>query len=520
MDSKDRFDENTRTIADNNDDQDHNKEELKQGWTWTVVLLGLMITISTSYQFGYNIGVLNQPVTLVKEYLNRSYSEVSPQGNGSEINYVSEYMLTSIWSLVTTLYVLGGMIGAFFIGFLADRFGRKKSVMLMAIPACLGGLLSYLCVISHSPLMLLFGRFVTGINCGAATQLGPMYLLEIVPFNLKGAMGTCHQLFITIGIFTGSVFGLREILGSESLWPVLLLLNIVPGILSLIVFPFLPESPRYLVQKDKVAAESALKWLRRKSDVSNDMKEMEDESMSEESERFTIMKLLRSSELRPPLVVAVVLQLAQQLSGINAIFFYSTGIYERAGVQPDLIQYANVGTCAVNVLMTIIVVPLMDRAGRRILLLYPMAVMIAVLAVITVALKLQSTFYWMNFVSIACIIGYVISFALGLGPIPCMITAELFRQGPRARAMSLSGLANWISNAIVAMGFELVQALAKEFVFLIFLVIMVLCLVFVYFKVPETKNKTFDEIANQFKTGHSASNKPLLNNADATPGTV
>ncbi|ESO04687.1 hypothetical protein HELRODRAFT_187011 [Helobdella robusta] len=426
--------------------------------------------MATSYQFGYNISVLNQPVTLVKQFLNESYSSSRSSSSSSTsspaTDGISEHALTVIWSLCTTLFVFGGMIGAFVIGFIADRFGRS------VVP-------------------FLFG-------------LGPMYMLEVVPFNLKGAMGTIHQLFITIGIAMGSLFGLNNLLGVEGKWPILLLLNAVPGVASLVIFPFLPDSPRFLmlVRKNKEGARKALQWLRRRTDVTDEITEMEEESKSQQGqgETYTIMKLLRTRELIPPLIVSIVLQLMQQLSGINAIFFYSTSIYLNAGVPVETVQYANLGTCVINVAMTFVVIPLMDRLGRRSLLLGPIAGMIVTLAVITVALNLQSSYPSMSYVSIICVLFYVVFFACGLGPIPNMITAEVFRQGPRARAMSLAGLANWLSNAVVAMGFEIVQAATKEFVFLIFLVIMVASLIFTYFKVPETKNKSFDEIANQFKS--------------------
>jgi len=125
--------------------------------------------------------------------------------------------------------------------------------------------------------------------------------------------------------------------------------------------------------------------------------------------------------------------------------------------------------------------------------------MILILGVIVAALKLQSILAWMSFVSIACVISYVISFAIGLGPIPAMLGTELFRQGPRPKAMSLASLANWVSALIIALTFEFIQKSLKEYTFLVFLVLMIFFTFFVYKKVPETKNKTFEEIASSFQ---------------------
>lgn len=212
-------------------------------------------------------------------------------------------------------------------------------------------------------------------------------------------------------------------------------------------------------------------------------------------------KLFMTKALHMPLLVACMLQVIQQLSGINAIFFYSNGIYKNAGVSAANAQYAVVGTNAVNVIMTIIAVPIMDKAGRRPLLLYPMIAMNFILVLITISLSLQDKLQWMSYISIICVLGYVVCFAVGLGPVPMMIGAELFRQGPRPRAMSCCGLTNWIFTFIVAMSFESIQEACTSYTFLIFLVLMLGFTAFVFFKIPETKNKTFEEIANQFMPG-------------------
>jgi SP family facilitated glucose transporter-like MFS transporter 1 len=240
-----------------------------------------------------------------------------------------------------------------------------------------------------------------------------------------------------------------------------------------------------------------------------DMEEMETEFQQKAremaspgaAEGYTMMRLLRTKELRAPLFISVMLLAIQQLSGINAIFFYSTSIFESASVPVMAIQFAVLGTCAINVIMTIVAVPMMDKAGRRPLLLYPMVAMIFILVLIVIALRFQDQQAWLSFVSIGCVFSYVICHAVGLGPIPPMLSGELFRQGPRPMAMSLGGLSNWLFTLVVALSFEMIQKLIKEFTFIIFICLMIAFTIFVYFKVPETKNKTFEEIANSFQKG-------------------
>jgi SP family facilitated glucose transporter-like MFS transporter 1 len=493
------------------------KSALQQGLTFNLLFLSFIILIGTSLQFGYHIGVLNQPVNLIKSFYNETYTE----RNGS----CDDHVITLLWSLTTTLFLPGGMIGAYVAGFLADRVGRKKAVLFGNLPILIGSALGSSCVFTQLPETLMIGRFITGIGCGMATQLAPIYLAEITPHNLRGAFGTANQLFITIGILMGSVLGLRELLGTVELWPYLLLVNASPAILCLVILPCLPDSPRYLMlnRKQHDDAVKALRFIRGTRDVSSDMEEMErecdkgdmdsekqtSEQTSEQTgnkkknneNKFTMCNLLSSKELRHPLAITLILQVIQQLSGINAIFFYSSGIYLNAGVSQSSIQYAVVVTNAVNVIMTIIAVPVMDKAGRRPLLIYPMIVMIFVMGIIAGAMKLQHTISWANYVSIGCVLAYVICFAVGLGPIPMMIGAELFRQGPRPRALSLAGLVNWLSTALVAISFEPIQEALKEYTFLIFLALMIFFTIFVVLKVPETKNKTFEEIAATFRQG-------------------
>jgi MFS family permease len=151
--------------------------------------------------------------------------------------------------------------------------------------------------------------------------------------------------------------------------------------------------------------------------------------------------------------------------------------------------------------MTVITVPIMDKLGRRVLLLYPMIVMTIIMGIITAAINQQNNVPWLSYISIACVIGYVICFAVGLGPIPWMIGAEIFRQGPRPRAMSIAGATNWLFTTIVALTFELIQRAIAEFTFIIFMILMIGFCLFVFFLVPETKNKTFEEIASLFAPG-------------------
>lgn len=170
--------------------------------------------------------------------------------------------------------------------------------------------------------MLILGRFIIGVYCGLTTGFVPMYVGEVSPTALRGALGTLHQLGIVVGILIAQVFGLDSLMGNKELWPLLLSIIFIPALLQCILLPFCPESPRFLLinRNEENRAKSVLKKLRGTADVTRDLQEMKEESRQMMREKkVTILELFRSPAYRQPLLIAVVLQLSQQLSGINAV---------------------------------------------------------------------------------------------------------------------------------------------------------------------------------------------------------
>uniref|UniRef100_A0A673LKD2 Solute carrier family 2, facilitated glucose transporter member 5 n=1 Tax=Sinocyclocheilus rhinocerous TaxID=307959 RepID=A0A673LKD2_9TELE len=346
-------------------------------------------------------------------------------------------------------------------------------------------------------LMLIIGRFIVGLYSGLSTGFVPMYVGEIAPTSLRGALGTLHQLGIVIGILIAQIFGIKEIMGTPTMWPFLLGFTFIPAIVQCALLPFCPESPRYLLinQNEEAKAKSVLKKLRGTEDVAADMQEMRDEGRQMMREKkVTIPELFRSSLYRQPIFIAIMLQLSQQFSGINAVFYYSTGIFEKAGVSEPV--YATIGAGVVNTAFT--VVSVMERAGRRSLHLIGLMGM----AVSSVLMTIDQV-KWMSYVSIVAIFSFVAFFEIGPGPIPWFIVAELFSQGPRPSAIAVAGFSNWFANFLVGMSFQYVEELTGPYVFIIFTVLLLIFFVFTYFKVPETKGRTFEEISAGFRSGNA-----------------
>ncbi|XP_073540912.1 solute carrier family 2, facilitated glucose transporter member 3-like [Phyllobates terribilis] len=469
--------------------------EPKKGGLTCSLAFAVIVAAIGSLQFGYNTGVINAPEEIIKAFYKATYIH-------RYRTPMSEGMLTSLWSLSVAIFSVGGMFGSLSVGYFANRFGRRNSMLLVNIAALVGGALMALSKIAWSFEMLIIGRFIIGIFSGFCTGLVPMYIGELAPTAYRGALGTLNQLGIVVGILIAQIFGLEVILGSTTFWPLLLGLTVLLSVLQCGLLPFCPESPRYLliVKKEHEQAETILQKLRGTLDVASDIEEMKEEGHRMAQEKpVSFIELFRSSQYRQPIIIAIVLQLSQQLSGINAVFYYSTNIFKAASVPNPV--YATIGAGVVNTVFTVVSLLVVERAGRRTLHLVGLGGMAVFALIMTISLKLNNdgqVIGW-SYVSIAAVFGFVALFEIGPGPIPWFIVAELFSQGPRPAAMAVSGCSNWTANFLVGMLFPYAQKGCGPFVFLIFMGFLIIFFIFTFFKVPETKGRTFEEIAQEFQ---------------------
>ncbi|XP_031727536.1 solute carrier family 2, facilitated glucose transporter member 1 [Anarrhichthys ocellatus] len=461
------------------------------------VTFTLMLSVGSavigSLQFGYNTGVINAPQKVIEKYINETWYERYQEP-------ISKGTLTAIWSVAVAIFSVGGIFGSFSVGLFVNRFGRRNSMLMANVLAFIAATLMGFSKMASSWEMLIAGRFVVGFYSGLSTGFVPMYVGEVSPTALRGALGTFHQLGIVVGILIAQVFGMEALMGNDNLWPLLLGFTFIPAVIQCILLPLCPKSPRFLLinRNEENKAKSVLKKLRGTTDVSSDMQEMKEESRQMMREKnVTILELFRSPLYRQPLLIAVVLQLSQQLSGINAIFYYSTRIFEKAGVEQPV--YATIGAGVVNTAFTVVSLFVVERAGRRSLHLVGLMGMAGSAVLMTIALALLDQLKWMSYLSIVAIFSFVAFFEIGPGPIPWFIVAELFSQGPRPSAFAVAGFSNWTANFIVGMTFQYVEEICGPYVFIIFTVLLLVFFVFTFFKVPETKGRTFDEISAGFR---------------------
>ncbi|XP_029168118.1 glucose transporter type 1 isoform X8 [Nylanderia fulva] len=506
--------EELREYVDRLEEHSHRRKLrlLEQGLT-LFLSYAILAAVLGMLQFGYNTGVINAPEVNIENFMKDVYKD----RYGEDI---SDDSVKTLYSVAVSIFAIGGMVGGFSGGTIANRFGRKGGLLLNNVLGIVGACLMGFTKLAESYEMLFFGRFIIGVNCGLNTSLVPMYISEIAPLNLRGGLGTVNQLAVTVGLLVSQVLGIEQILGTNEGWPVLLGLAICPAILQLLLLPVCPESPRYLLitKQWEEEARKALRRLRASNQVEEDIEEMRAEERAQQAEStISMTELICSPTLRAPLVIGVVMQLSQQLSGINAVFYYSTNLFTSSGLTDESAKFATIGIGAIMVCMTLVSIPLMDRTGRRTLHLYGLGGMFIFSIFITISFLIKEMIDWMSYISVVSTLCFVVFFAVGPGSIPWMITAELFSQGPRPAAMSIAVLVNWLANFLVGIGFPSMKTSLENYTFLPFSAFLAIFWIFTYKKVPETKNKTFEEILALFRHGNDRS---MLNCVNALEGHI
>uniref|UniRef100_H3G9G5 Hexose transporter 1 n=1 Tax=Phytophthora ramorum TaxID=164328 RepID=H3G9G5_PHYRM len=398
-----------------------------------------------------------------------------------------------LWAVCVSVFAVGGPIGSIAGGQLSAQLGRKKT---MLANSCLFVVSGAVMAFAVNMYMLIVGRFLVGIASGTATVIVPLYLGELAPPNLRGALGTTYQVAMVLGILGTDVLAFGFAGESESLtnpgWRLMFGFAGILGVMQLVLAPLLIESPRWFLNNgNPKQAEVMLRRLRQSDDdVTDEMDSISAANFSESGDVQGVGEVLRDRSIRLPLLVAVVLQLAQQLSGINAVMFYASSFFQNAGLENPLVGITLV--YIVNVLATLVALMLMDTAGRRPLLLWSVVGMIVSSGVLTVGL--MGLLPFASMFSVGGVMSFVWFFEIGLGPIPWLIAAEMFPPKSRTSATSIATMVNWLGLFIIGIVFPTMQGALGDSIFVPFAVVLVLTLGFSFKFVPETKGKTLDEI--------------------------
>lgn len=426
------------------------------------------ITALGGLLFGYDTGVVSGALLFLK----------------SDFGGLSSFQQ----ELVTSLLLVGAAVGALAAGRIADAVGRRRAIILTAAIFIAGVLLA---AFAPTYVVLIIARFIIGLAVGSSSMVVPLYIGEVAPPRLRGALVSLNQLAITMGILVSYLtdYGLAQ----HHNWRLMFGLAVIPALILLVGILMQHESPHWLVRQGREdEAREVLHRVRRDGDIDAEIEEVRDVARREAN-----AGQLLSPKLRAGLVVGVALAVFQQITGINTVIYYAPSLLRNAGFGNNAALLANVAVGAVNVILTIVAISLLDRVGRRPLLLTGTAGMVVGMAVTAVAFTGGTTQLHGGH-AITAVIGLMIytgSFAVGLGPVFWLIIAEIYPLGVRARAMSVATIANWAANFVVTISFlSILNAVGGGAVFAGFGVLSLLALLYFWRNVPETKGRSLQAI--------------------------
>lgn len=390
---------------------------------WVILIVSLC-----GFQFGYNTAVISGALLFISKSFSLSTWQ---EGNAASI------------------ILIGAVIGASVSGIMARHLGRRRSMQLSCLFFLAGSLLASL---PGTFSWFLAGRLIQGLGVGSVSVLAPMYLSEFAPAAQRGAYISANQLAICCGVLVA--YSCNLFLASSGSWEKMVGLGVIPAIVQLIALFFVPETQK----KESQKLAKTFAW-----------------------------HTLFQPAFRTSLLVGVLLSLFQQITGINAVVYFAPTIFEASGFSSAKTAiFATLGVGSMGIITTCFAIKLIDKIGRRPLLIWGTVGMMATL--LLVAISLQINTHWIGFISVASLMAYVAFFSIGMGTVLWIVIAEIFPAQIKEQAMSVSIFFNWVGNYIVALTFlDLAKVLTFSGVFFLYAAMSGLALFFIWKKVAETK---------------------------------
>ncbi|KAA8523130.1 hypothetical protein F0562_009553 [Nyssa sinensis] len=437
--------------------------------SWKHSLPHVLVATIVAFLFGYHIGVVNEPLESISIDL------------GFSGNTLAE-------GLVVSTCLGGALVGSLFSGWIADGVGRRRTFQLCALPMIIGAFIS---ATTKNLAGMLLGRLLVGTGLGLGPAVASLYVTEVSPAFVRGTYGSFIQIATCLGIM-GALFIGIPVKSIAGWWRVCFWVSTIPATILALAMVFCAESPHWLYKQGRSAeAEAEFEKLLGGSHVKSAMAELSKTDRGDETDTVKVSELLYGRHFRVVYIGSTLFAL-QQLSGINAVFYFSSTVFRRAGVSSNL---ANVFVGVANLLGSIVALILMDKLGRKVLLLGSFFGMAVSIALQITAASLFTSNSGALYLSVGGMLLFVFTFAIGAGPVPGLLLPEIFPSRIRAKAMAFCMSVHWVFNFFVGLLFlRLLEELGPQLLYSMFGTFCLMAVVFVKRNVMETKGKSLQEI--------------------------
>ncbi|KAJ3055036.1 hypothetical protein HK097_011672 [Rhizophlyctis rosea] len=452
------------------------------------------------FLFGYEIGVVSQVLSMDAFGL-RFGLKINERGADGELLAATGAADATGW--ITFTFLIGCVAGAAIVSDFADRFGRKRSLLIGAAIFVIGVIFQA----AASNFGLLYaGRLISGVGVGVSSQVVPLYISETAATNVRGRLISVYQLMITVGIFIAACVNsgiiASSLSGSETEWRLALAIQAIPGVLIILINSFLPFSPRWLAGKHRddeaIAALSKLRSADPNSEeVQTEYNQIREEVKLQESIGEATWAEVGQRKWLKRVMIGIILQFFQQWTGINVILYYQNELITKMGFDPaDAKTAFNLAINAINMVATLPGMYLIERMGRRKLLLFGALGMGIAQYIVTIALreaevKSQPGLAWL---AIVAVFVFEIFFASTWGPVVWVYQSEIYPLRLRSKATGLATISNWANGAIIAKVAPLINEKAGNFTYLLWGSMALASFVYTFFFIPETMGKSLEEM--------------------------
>lgn len=431
------------------------------------VLFNTIVAALGGFLFGFDTAVISGTTTALQEVFS-----------------LDEYWL----GFTVAIALIGTIVGSIAVGKPGDALGRKKVLIGLAVLYTISAIGSAL---AGNWYWFLFYRFIGGLAVGGSSVMAPMYIAEIAPADKRGQLVAVSQFNVVLGIFVAflSNYLLAGVIETDA-WRWMLGIETLPAVIFFLALFFIPDSPRWLAKKGRMEeAEAVLA----RTGISNLAQVMDEIKSSLQADLHGAKEHLFQKKYRIPIYTAVILAIFNQVSGINAIMYYAPRIFEMTGIGANaaLLQSVAIGTT--NMVFTIIAMTMIDRFGRKTLLIIGSAGMTIFLALTAFAFYSQA---FDGYSVMIYLIGFIAFFAFSQGAVIWVFISEIFPNSVRAQGQALGSFTHWVWAALVSWTFPIFTKtdIGGGHAFMFFAVMMLGCLFFAWKYLPETKGKTLEQI--------------------------